>query len=88
VVVDTAERKELHLLVAQMFGPDGEAVGPYVEKKFWTPPQVNPDLEPATMVVLELRGLTFPTPGVYTLQVSINGRELKRVRLGLTEGQT
>jgi hypothetical protein len=46
---------------------------------------VNPELKAAFTMVLQILGMTFPAPGIYTFQVSVDGRDMNPLRLVLTE---
>jgi hypothetical protein len=87
VELETAERGGMHRFTAQMVGPDGAAIEPRIEAEYMAPPPVNPDLKAAFTIVFQIVGMTFPTQGIYTFQISVDGRELKHLRLALTEAQ-
>ena len=87
VELDNTEREGVHHVIAQMLGPDGADMEPRIEGNYEAPPPVNPELKASFTILFQIFGMTFPTQGVYTFRISVDGRELKRLRLRLTEAQ-
>ncbi len=87
VELETAEREGIHRFTGQMFGPDGAAVEPHIEAEYVAPPPANPELKAAFTVLFQIVGMTFPSPGAYIFHILVDGRELKRLGLRLTEAE-
>jgi hypothetical protein len=87
VELDSVEREGVHHFTGQMMGPDGAAIEPRIVGEYTAPAPVKPELKAAFTVVFRIMGMVFPSPGTYTFQISVDGRELKRLRLRLTEAQ-
>jgi hypothetical protein len=87
IVLEDHEREATHHFLAQIVQPDGLALEPRLETEFKAPPPVNPELKAAATILVRIMGMTFPMPGIYSVHISVDGRELKRLRLLLTEIQ-
>jgi hypothetical protein len=85
VVLDADERKVKHKFTAQMIGPDGGKLEPYIETEFVPPPPENPELTAAGTMVMQIAGMTFPAAGIYTFLISLDGKELKKIGIILKQ---
>jgi hypothetical protein len=83
LVLEPEERKGKYKLTVQMIAPDGMKLGPSLEAEFAAPPPENPGLKAASTMVGNFGGMTFPTPGIYTFPILVNGKELTAIRMSL-----
>jgi hypothetical protein len=71
-----------------MFAPNGQRLEPHFDKEFLPPPPENADRSAAMTIVLQIAGMTFPEAGTYTMRTSMDGHELKALRLEMVEVPT
>jgi hypothetical protein len=89
LVLEPEERDARHKFAAQMIAPDGTKIDPNLEIEFIPPPPDDPNLKAASTMVAQIGGLTFPSPGIYTLPIFVNGKELTAIQMSLRQtGQT
>ncbi len=83
VILEPTEREGSHKVTAQMIGPDGAKLDPYIETDVVTPPRRDPARQGDFTLALHVSGLTFPSPGVYTFHIWVDGKELDRLEMSI-----
>jgi hypothetical protein len=74
-----------HLFHVDIIRPEGGHLGPGIDIPFVIPVQ-GPNRVGSFTIKINIRGVVFPTPGNYTLRLSVDGREFGATPLEVNRG--